>query len=90
MKRDEIRSKIKEIIATVADLDADGIGDNAHLFDDLDLDSLSLLEIGVDMDYEFRLGAPDLDERIKGVQTIGQAVELVEALQAEKTQAEVA
>ncbi|MEM7050022.1 MAG: phosphopantetheine-binding protein [Acidobacteriota bacterium] len=91
MNREEIRSKIKEIIATVADLDPGDIADSAHFFDDLSLDSLSLLEIGVDLDYEFRLAAPDLDERIKTVQTMPQAVELVATMLEEKnSRAEVA
>ena len=79
----EIRTQIKDIIANVADIDAAEISDNADLRKDLDLDSLSLLEIGVDVDYAFQLGIEDLEDRLAALETLGQVVELVEALRAE-------
>ena len=45
---------------------AEDIADNASYADDLGLDSLTLLEIGVDMDYEFKLGLPE--ERLQHIQ----------------------
>lgn len=72
----EIRTKIKEIIANVAGIPADKIGDHSHLRDDLNLDSLSLLEIGVDVDFAFKLGLPD--ERYREVQGMDDLVALVE------------
>jgi acyl carrier protein len=71
-----IRTRIKEIIAHVAGLDAARIGDEAALRDDLNLDSLSLLEIGVEVDYAYQLGLPD--ERYREVQSIPDMVALVE------------
>ncbi|HEX9735746.1 MAG TPA: acyl carrier protein [Thermoanaerobaculia bacterium] len=71
----EIRAKIKEIIANVASLDPRDIGDTASFVDDLQLDSLSLLEIGVDVDYEFKLGVPE--ERLQELRTVQDTVELV-------------
>lgn len=71
----EVREKIKQIIANVAGLDPKRIGDDASLRDDLRLDSLSLLEIGVDVDYAFKLGLPD--ESYKEVATLQQMVNLV-------------
>ncbi len=76
MQTQQIRSKIKEIIANVAGLDAAGISDHATLSDELGLDSLSRLEIGVDVDYAFKLKLPD--ESFKGVDSIDAMVELVE------------
>jgi acyl carrier protein len=85
----EIRAKIKEIIANVASLDPREIGDEASFVDDLQLDSLSLLEIGVDVDYEFKLGVPE--ERLQQLRTVRDAVELVlETLAAKAVQAQVA
>lgn len=78
----EIRQRIKEIIADVANLDADKIDDQASFIEDLQLDSLSLLEIGVDVDYEFKLGVPD--ERLKQLGTVQDAVDLVQKVLAEK------
>ena len=71
----EIRTKIKEIIGGVASIDATEIADDASLIDDLQLDSLSLLEIGVDIDYEYRLGVPE--ERLQEFRTVQDAVDLV-------------
>lgn len=71
----EIRSRIKQIIANVAGLDAARIPDQAMLREDLSLDSLSLLEIGVDVDFTFKLNLPD--ERYKEVESLDGMVELV-------------
>lgn len=81
---DQIRAKIKEVIANVADLDPTGIADDADLRRDLNLDSLSLLEIGVDVDYAFQLGIEDLEDRLANLQTLGEVVALVEKLRAER------
>ena len=75
MDASQIRAKIKDIIANVANLDASTIADSADFFDDLGLDSLSLLEIGVDLDYEFKLGVPE--ERLQELRTVQDSVNLV-------------
>jgi acyl carrier protein len=82
MEVQEIRAKIKEIIADVANLDAAEIGDQATFIEALSLDSLSLLEIGVDVDYHFKLGVSD--ERLKEMRSVQDAVELVQQIQAGK------
>jgi acyl carrier protein len=71
----EIRTRIKQIIGNVAGMDPGRIGDEDHFQDDLSLDSLSLLEIGVDVDMAFQLGLPD--ERYKEIATLPGMVELV-------------
>ena len=71
----QIRSKIKEIIAEVAGLDPGEIADSASFEDDLQLDSLSLLQIGVDVDYEFKLEVPE--ERLQELRTLQDSVDLV-------------
>jgi acyl carrier protein len=81
MEGDGIRSRIKEIIAHVAGIAPAKIGDHATLNDDLNLDSLSLLEIGVDVDFTFKLGLPD--ERYRGLLSLDEIVALVEARLAE-------
>lgn len=75
METPEIRTKIKQIIGQVAGLDPAKIGDHATLREELNLDSLSLLEIGVDVDYAFKLGLPD--ERYREIQGLDDMVELV-------------
>ena len=85
MEAQEIREKIKEIIADVANLDPETIADKATYVEDLGLDSLSLLEIGVDIDYHFKLGVSD--ERLKELRSVQDAVELVQQIQAGKAAA---
>lgn len=75
MSNVEILDKIKHIIGNIAGLDPKRIGDADSLRDDLKLDSLSLLEIGVDVDLAFKLNLPD--ERYKEIQTLPQMVSLV-------------
>ena len=71
----EIRAKVKEIIANVTNIDPQDIADDASFVDDLQLDSLSLLEIGVDVDYEYKLGLPE--EELSQLRTVADAVNLV-------------
>ena len=73
----EIRARVKQIIAIVAGLDPARIGDEAKLRDELKLDSLSLLEIGVDVDLAFKLELPD--EHYKGIDSIPDMVALVQS-----------
>jgi len=73
---EEIRLRIKQIIANVAGLNAGKINDDANLREDLKLDSLSLLEIGVDIDLAFKLELPD--ERYKDIDSLPAMVNLVQ------------
>jgi acyl carrier protein len=81
MNSQEIRDKVKGIIGNVAGLDPKKIGDGDHFRDDLNLDSLSLLEIGVDVDMAFQLGLPD--ERYKEIDSLPAMVDLVQGRLAE-------
>lgn len=81
MNSDDIRGKIKQIIGNVAGMDPGRIGDDDHLRNDLNLDSLSLLEIGVDVDLAFQLGLPD--DRYKHIDTLPAMVDLVRKRTAE-------
>ncbi len=78
----EISTKIKRIIANVTGIDPEDIADDASFVDDLGMDSLSLLEIGVDVDYEFKLGVPE--EELGQLRTVREAVALAERRLAEK------
>jgi acyl carrier protein len=73
---EEIRTRIKQIIANVAGLNPSRITDDATLRDELKLDSLSLLEIGVDVDLAFKLELPD--ERYKEIDSLPAMVALVQ------------
>lgn len=85
----EMKVRIKEIIANITNLDPEEIGDADSFTEDLDLDSLSLLEIGVDVDYEFKLGLPE--EEMRGIDSVNETVALVtKTLNEKNATAEVA
>ncbi len=77
----DVRSRIKQIIGSIAGIDPQRIGDDATLRGELNLDSLSLLEIGVDVDLAFHLNLPD--ESYKEIDSLPAMVELVMRRQAE-------
>ena len=85
MQVEEIRNKIKEIVSNVANIPVEKIADGASYQDDLQLDSLSMLEVGVDVDYEFKLQLPE--EELQGIATIQDSVDLVVAKLAERSDA---
>jgi acyl carrier protein len=75
MQAAEIREKIKRIIANVTNVDPATLEDDRSFTQDLGFDSLSLLEIGVDVDYEFQLGLPE--EALRELDSVGATVALV-------------
>lgn len=76
MNTQEIREKVKEIIAQTTSLDAADINDTASFIEDLDLDSLTMLEIGVNVDYAFDLHFPE--EELGLLKNVQDSVDLVE------------
>ncbi len=75
MSAAEISQRIKEIIGQVTGMDPRQIADEAHLTEELQLDSLSLLEIAVEVDMKLSLGLPD--EHFRQVSTLSGMVGLV-------------
>ena len=76
MDRAEVRSKVKQIIFQVTNIAPEKIGDTQSYTRELGLDSLSLMEIGVDVDYEFQLGLSD--EAMRGLDSVDDTVALIE------------
>lgn len=76
MDRNEIRETVRRLIVGITRIPAERIEENASFRDDLKIDSLSMIEIGVSVDYEFRLNLPE--ERFQAVDTLGKTVDLVE------------
>jgi acyl carrier protein len=72
-----VRDKVKRIIFNVTRIPVERIGDGSSFREDLELDSLSLLEIGVDLDYEFQLGLEDLEQRLGDLPTVEHVVGFV-------------
>jgi acyl carrier protein len=82
MEVEEIKAKIKEVIAQTTSIDPGEISDSASFKDDLNLDSLTMLEIGVNVDFEFDLHFPE--EELGKLQTVEDSVALVQKYLAKK------
>jgi acyl carrier protein len=76
MSTDEIRAAVKQSIASIANLNAEEIGDSASYKDELQLDSLTILEIAVDAEYKFQVKIPD--EELSEIRTVNDTVRIVE------------
>jgi acyl carrier protein len=76
MNTDEIKASIKSSIARITNLDPNEISDSASYKDDLQLDSLTILEIAVDAEYQFQVKIPD--ELLSEIRTVNDTVSIVQ------------
>ena len=76
MNTDEIKASIKSSIARITNLDPSEISDTASYKDDLELDSLTILEIAVDAEYQFQVKIPD--ELLSEIHTVNDTVSIVQ------------
>lgn len=76
MSNDDIKDRLKKSIAHIANLSPEEISDDASYKDDLKLDSLTILEITVDAEYQFKITIPD--EELSAVRTVNDTVNLVQ------------
>jgi len=72
---DEVYEKIKEIITELLDIDEEKITIDARFREDLEADSLDLVELI--MEFEERFGGEISDEDAQKITTVGEAVEYV-------------
>jgi len=75
MDRTEIESKLKDLLVSELGLDADKINNDASFEEDLEVDSLGVVELLMAMEDEFGVKIPD--EEAEQIGTVGQAVDLV-------------
>lgn len=85
MQSSEIRDTVRRLITDITRIPAERIADQASFRNELNIDSLSLIEIGVAVDYEFRLDSPE--DAFQAVDNLAQTVELVEQQLAAKSAA---
>lgn len=76
MQSAEIRQKVKEIVAKTASIDVADIGDEASFMEDLELDSLTLLEIAFNVEHGY--GLKLTEEEMGQITNLQQAVDLVQ------------
>ena len=84
MQSAEIRQKVKEIVAKTASIDVADIGDEASFMDDLELDSLTLLEIAFNVEHGY--GLKLTEEEMGQITNLQQAVDLVQRHLAQKSE----
>jgi len=77
MERQELETKVRGVLADKLALDEDRITLDARLSEDLDADSLDLVEVVMGLEDSLGISIPE--EEIDGVKTVRQAVDLVEA-----------
>ena len=75
MERADALNTIREVAVEVLSVDADKVVPEAKFGDDLDADSLDLVELVMALEEEFGVSVPE--EELEGIDTVGQAFELV-------------
>jgi acyl carrier protein len=81
MERHEVLDRIREHLATELEVDADRIGEDTRFKEDLEADSLDLVELVVELEDSYGVRIPD-EEAVK-ILTVGQAADFVAAHAAE-------
>jgi acyl carrier protein len=82
MEREEVVVALREVAVDVLSVDADAVVEDARFKEDLDADSLDLVELVMGLEERFDISVPEED--LENVGTIGQAVDLVLAKVAAK------
>ena len=85
--RDEIEKRVIEMIAQQLGVNREEIKRETNILTDLNADSLDVVELLMELEEEFQIKIPDAEQ--EKIQTVGQAVDLIERLLQEKAQQEV-
>ena len=75
MDREEILSKIQEITADRLGVDEDDVTPEASFREDLEADSLDLVELIMELEEQFGMEIPD--EEVEKITTVEEAVDYV-------------
>jgi acyl carrier protein len=75
MERSDALTTIKDVAAEVLSVDPDQVTETARFKEDLDADSLDLVELVMGLEERFDIEVPEDD--LEGVTTVGQALDLV-------------
>jgi acyl carrier protein len=75
MEREEALSALREVAVDVLSVEPDSVVETARFKEDLDADSLDLVELVMGLEERFDISVPEED--LESVATVGQAVDLV-------------
>jgi acyl carrier protein len=75
VSRDEILATLKDVAVEVLGVEADAVVETASFKDDLEADSLDLVEVVMALEEKFDISIPEDD--LADVGTVGQAVDIV-------------
>jgi acyl carrier protein len=75
MERQEVEERVRKVLAEQLARDVDEVTMEARFEEDLDADSLDLVEAVLALEEELGVNIPE--EEMEGVKTVGQAVDLV-------------
>jgi acyl carrier protein len=75
VSRDEILATLKDVAVEVLGVEADAVVESASFKDDLEADSLDLVEVVMALEEKFDISIPEDD--LADVGTVGQAVDIV-------------
>ncbi len=78
--KEEILAGLAEILEEVAGVDPSAVDADKSFTDDLDVDSLSMVEVVVAAEERFGVKIPD--DKVQGLKTVGDAVDFIKAAQA--------
>ena len=78
--RDEIMAGLAEILEEVAGVEPTKVEEGKSFTDDLDVDSLSMVEVVVAAEEKFSVKIPD--DEVQNLKTVGDAVPFIEKAQA--------
>jgi acyl carrier protein len=77
MERTEIESKLTDLLVDELGIERDDIRTDAKFEEDLDVDSLGVVELLMALEDNFGVKIPD--EEAEQITTVGEAVDLVDA-----------
>ena len=73
--REEVFERVKEVLTEQLGIDENEVTEEASFQEDLDADSLDLVELIMELEDQFGIKIPDEDAQ--KIQTVGQAVDYV-------------
>lgn len=75
MDRSQVQAKMRDLLVDELGLDADKITDEATFEEDLEVDSLGVVELLMALEDEFGVKIPD--EEAENITAVGEAIDLV-------------